>query len=134
MSERSVVELPPEVGEPFEVFLNGVPQRAGRDFRVEGRQLVFERNLAREGRLGFWRWLSLFLGIAGTYRQNDSVDVVYDTGGQRTVTSLAFEPQSTRSTGLSDEEEPGGSRPKQVVARPQLAPARTQAGPPGSPD
>ena len=93
MSERSVVELPPEVGEPFEVFLNGVPQRAGRDFRVEGRQLVFERNLAREGRLGFWRWLSLFLGIAGTYRQNDSVDVVYDTGGRRTVTSLAIEPR-----------------------------------------
>jgi hypothetical protein len=25
MAERSVVELPPEVGEPFEVFLNGVP-------------------------------------------------------------------------------------------------------------
>ena len=47
MFERSVVELPPEVGEPFEVFLNGVPQRAGRDFRVEGRQLVFERSLAR---------------------------------------------------------------------------------------
>ena len=85
MSERSVVELPPEIGEPFEVFLNGVPQRAGRDFRVEGRQLVFERSLAREGRLGFWRWLSLFFGVAGTYRQNDSVDVVYEVDGIRTV-------------------------------------------------
>jgi hypothetical protein len=52
---------------------------------------VFERSLAGEGRLGFWRWLSLFLGIAGTYRQNDSVDVVYDTGGRRTVKNLAFE-------------------------------------------
>jgi len=97
MPERSVVELPPEVGEPFEVFLNGVPQQAGRDFRVEGRQLVFERTLAREGRLGFWRWLSLFLGIAGTYRQNDSVDVVYDSGGRRMVTSLAIESPATRS-------------------------------------
>ena len=81
MSERSVVELPPEVGEPFEVFLNGVPQRAGRDFRVEGRQLVFERSLA----------------VAGTYRQNDSVDVVYDTGGRRTVTSLPIESPATGS-------------------------------------
>jgi hypothetical protein len=89
MPERSLVELPPEVAEPFEVFLNGVPQRAGRDFQIEGRQLVFERSLAREGRLGFWRWLSLFLGIAGTYRQNDSVDVVYEAGGRRVVaTSL----------------------------------------------
>jgi hypothetical protein len=87
MPERSVVELPPEVGEPFEVFLNGIPQQAGTDFKLEGRQLVFERSLAREGRLGFWRWLSLFLGIAGTYRQNDSVDVVYEMGGRRTVVS-----------------------------------------------
>jgi len=87
MPERSVVELPPEVGESFEVFLNGVPQRAGHDFQIEGRQLVFDRSLADEGRLGFWRWLSLFLGIAGTYRQNDSVDVVYDVGGRRTVAS-----------------------------------------------
>ena len=85
MAERSVVELPPEVSEPYEVFLNGVPQRAGKDFRVEGRRLVFERKLADEGRLGFWRWLSLFLGIAGTYRQNDSVDVVYEQAGRRVV-------------------------------------------------
>jgi hypothetical protein len=97
MSERSVVELPPEVGEPFEVFLNGVPQEAGRDFHLEGRMLVFDRSLSREGKLGFWRWLSMLLGIAGTYRQNDSVDVVYDTGGRRTVTSLAIESPATRS-------------------------------------
>ena len=61
----------------------------GRDFRREGGELVFDRPLAREGRLGFWRWLSLFLGVAGTYRQNDSVDVVYQSGGRRIVaTSL----------------------------------------------
>jgi hypothetical protein len=87
MAVRSVVDLPPDVGLPFEVFLNGVPQREGRDFKVEGHTLVFERPLSEEGRLGFWRWLSLFLGIAGTYRQNDSVDVVYRRAGQRIVAS-----------------------------------------------
>ena len=92
MPEHSRVTIPDGVTEPFEVFLNGVPQQAGRDFLIEGRALVFERPLAREGRLGFWRWLSLFLGVAGTYRQNDSVDVVYQSGGRRTVASgLAFE-------------------------------------------
>ena len=92
MPELSRVTIPDGVTEPFEVFLNGVPQQAGRDFRIEGRSLVFERPLAREGRLGFWRWLSLFLGIAGTYRQNDSVDVVYQSGGRRSVASgLPFE-------------------------------------------
>lgn len=92
MPERSRVTIPQGVTEPFQVFLNGVPQLVGRDFRIEGRALVFERPLAREGRLGFWRWLSLFLGVAGTYRQNDSVDVVYQSGGRRTVASgLPFE-------------------------------------------
>ena len=83
------MQLPAGVGESFEVFVNGVVQQPGRDFRREGDELVFDRQLAREGRLGFWRWLSLFLGVAGTYRQNDSVDVVYQHDGRRIVaTSL----------------------------------------------
>jgi hypothetical protein len=84
---RSLVLLPPEVTAPFEVYLNGVRQREGVDFRVEGDALVFERLLEREGRLGFWRWLSMLLGIAGSYGQNDSVDVVYESGGRRVVAS-----------------------------------------------
>jgi hypothetical protein len=83
--ERTRVQLPAGVGEGFQVFVNGVLQQPGRDFRREGGELVFDRPLAREGRLGFWRWLSLFLGVAGTYRQNDSVDVVYEAGGRRIV-------------------------------------------------
>ena len=85
MRERTRVELPPGLGEQFEVYINGIRQQPGNDFRREGDELVFERNLAREGRLGFWRWLSLFLGVAGTYRQNDSVDVIYEVNGRRTV-------------------------------------------------
>ena len=87
--ERTRVQLPVGVEGNFEVFVNGVAQQPGRDYRREGGELVFERQLAREGRLGFWRWLSLFLGVAGTYRQNDSVDVVYERDGRRVVaTSL----------------------------------------------
>ncbi len=81
------MQLPAGVGSHFQVFLNGVPQQEGRDFRREGNELVFARRLAQEGRLGFWRWLSLFLGVAGTYRQNDSVDVVYGAEGRRVVAS-----------------------------------------------
>ena len=79
------MELPRGLGDEFEVYLNGIRQQPGTDFRRDGNELVFERHLAREGRLGFWRWLSLFLGVAGTYRQNDSVDVVYQAGGRRYV-------------------------------------------------
>ncbi len=79
------MQLPDGVGQTLEVFVNGVAQQAGRDFRREGDELVFERQLAREGRLGFWRWLSIFLGVAGTYRQDDNVDVVYEADGRRVV-------------------------------------------------
>jgi hypothetical protein len=85
MSERSRVTLPPGAGASFEVYVNGVRQREGSDFTREGRDLVFPRPLRKEGRLSTWRWLSLFLGVAGTYRQNDSVDVIYDAGGRRHV-------------------------------------------------
>jgi hypothetical protein len=81
------VQLPAGAGDSIEVFLNGVRQQQGRDFRREGDELLFERQLSREGRLGFWRWFSLFLGVAGTYRQDDSVDVVYEIDGRRHVVS-----------------------------------------------
>jgi hypothetical protein len=89
------VELPRGAGEAVEVFVNGVRQQPGRDYRREGDELVFDRLLAREGRLGFWRWLSMFLGVAGTYRQDDSVDVVYEAGGRRIVaTALPLRVES----------------------------------------
>jgi len=75
------------VQEPFEVFVNGVLQAPGRDYEVNGRELRFDKPLAKEGRLGPIRWLSIFLGVAGTYRKNDSIDVVYESGGQRRVAS-----------------------------------------------
>jgi hypothetical protein len=85
MAEGSRVELPPDVPEDFEVFVNGVRQEPGRDYRVQGRALVFNRKLAQEGKLGAMRWTSIFLGLAGTYRKHDSVDVVYKRDGRRTV-------------------------------------------------
>jgi hypothetical protein len=85
---RSQVDLPEAVAEPFDVFVNGVQQLQGRDFDRVGRSLVFPRELHQEGRLGFWRWLSIVLGVAGTYRKNDTVDVVFTVNGRRVVASL----------------------------------------------
>ena len=87
------VRLPADVVRPFEVFVNGVGQEEGSDYSIEGRTLVFHRELKTEGRLGFWRWLSLWVGVAGTYRQNDSVDVAYRRGGKPVVAAkLPLEP------------------------------------------
>jgi hypothetical protein len=91
MTERSLVDLPPGVRPPFEVYLNGVRQEPDADFRIEGATLVFQRSLEREGRLSFWRWLSMLLGIAGSYGRNDTVDVIYELQGRRQVaTGLPF--------------------------------------------
>ena len=84
----SRVDLPGGIAGPFEVFVGGVLQQPGVDYDVVADAIVFRRALAREGRLGFWRWLSMFLGVAGTYRRNELVDVVYSAGGRRRVATL----------------------------------------------
>ncbi|MBA3841981.1 MAG: hypothetical protein H0X39_05070 [Actinobacteria bacterium] len=86
--DQSIVDLPPGVDGPFELFVNGVRQQPGTDFDQVGRSLVFRRRLAREGRLGFWRWSSIFFGVAGSYKKNDTVDLVYSVGARRVVAPL----------------------------------------------
>jgi hypothetical protein len=85
MAAESRVELPPDVPEEFEVFVNGVRQELGRDYRVQGRTLIFPRQIAQEGKLGAMRWTSMLLGVAGSYRKHESVDVAYKRDGQRMV-------------------------------------------------
>lgn len=69
------VKLPDGLNPPYGVFVNGIAQVAGEDYRQDGRFLLFRATLVREEHLGFWRWFGLFLGVANTYRANDGVDV-----------------------------------------------------------
>lgn len=86
------MDLPNAVTGAFEVYVNGIAQEAGRDYEQVGRSLFFTRELKQEGRLGFWRWSSIFMGVAGTYRQNDSIDVIYEANGRRMVAKLPVAP------------------------------------------
>jgi hypothetical protein len=86
------VRLPPAVRDPYEVFINGVRQEPGADFQVRGRELIFDRPLAKEGRLGFWRWFLGAWGI-GTYRKNDQVDIAWQVDGRpRIAHAIDIEP------------------------------------------
>lgn len=87
------VDLPPDVEEPFDVYVNGVHQERGKDYELVDRALVFSQPLSGEGRLGTMRWLSIFLGIAGTYRKHETVDVVYERDGRRLV-ETGLEPRA----------------------------------------
>jgi hypothetical protein len=88
---KSKVKLPREVREPYQVYLNGVPQQLGRDFSVREGALVFEGEL-RKDKISGWRWLLGAWGV-GTYRQNDSVDVRYEApdGSPRVAEGLEIE-------------------------------------------
>jgi hypothetical protein len=91
-TEKWIAKLPARVRPPFRVFINGVEQHEGDDYTVGRNALVFNRPLAQEGKLGFWRWLIMFLGIAGTYRKHETVDVQYTVNGKPMVaTGLKIE-------------------------------------------
>jgi hypothetical protein len=85
MAERWTVPLPRGAERPYRVFVNGVPQQEDSDYTVEGHSLVFWRPLAKEGKIGLFRWAAIFLGLFGTYRKNDSVDVQYRIAGREQV-------------------------------------------------
>lgn len=89
---RSVVKLPAAVRPPFEVYLNGVRQEPGIDYRADGRELVFERELKKD-RISGWRWALGAWGV-GTYRQNDSVDVRYERADGSAAVAEGLEIQA----------------------------------------
>jgi hypothetical protein len=77
----SRVRLPRGAEPPYRVFVNGVPQQEGKDYQVVGDELHFSARLQKE-KLGLGRWTAIFLGLFGSYGQNDQVDVQYQLGGR----------------------------------------------------
>lgn len=91
----SIVKLPADAGDDFEVYVNGVAQREEIDYTREGRELIFGRPL-RKDRISRWRWLLGAWGV-GTYRQDDTVDIRYEVDGEiklkhEVPVALASEP------------------------------------------
>ena len=79
--QRSRVRLPSAVRPPYTVFLNGVEQKEGVDYKVSGRVLEFPGELRKEERLSVWRWFWGIWGV-GTYGRNDQVDVAWQVDGR----------------------------------------------------
>lgn len=88
----ALVRVPEGLAPPFQVYVNGVRQNRGEDYAINGTGIYFRAVLVREGKLGFWRWFSMFLGIGNTYRANDGVDIVYRANGKPQIfTALPIE-------------------------------------------
>jgi hypothetical protein len=85
------VRLPAGAGPPFAVFVNGVEQTEDEDYRVAAGEIVFSRQIVKE-RVGTGRWLAMYLGLFGTYRKDETVDLQFERDGRtELVSDLAVE-------------------------------------------
>jgi hypothetical protein len=74
------VKLPAGAEPPFAVFINGIEQSAD-SYRVEGGEVRFNRPIVKE-KVGTGRWLAMYLGLFGTYRKNETIDLQFTRNGK----------------------------------------------------
>lgn len=75
------VRIPNGAEEPLSVFINGVEQREGVDYEIEGNEVRFVGPIIKE-EIGTGRWLAMYLGLFGTYRKDEKVDLQYKRKGK----------------------------------------------------
>jgi hypothetical protein len=86
------VAIPAGAEAPFAVFINGIEQSEGADYSVEGPEIVFSRPIVKE-KIGASRWLAMYLGLFGTYRKNETVDLQFHRDGRvQLVSDLPIVP------------------------------------------
>lgn len=81
------VRLPAGAEPPFTVYVNGVVQTEGADYEINESQIVFSRPILKEEKLSGLRWLSMLIGVVGTYRKHETVDIEYRVGGETKLSS-----------------------------------------------
>lgn len=74
------VKLPAGAEPPYTVFINGVEQPQ-ESYRIEAREIDFGRPIVKE-KVGTSRWLAMYLGLWGTYRKNETIDVQFARDGK----------------------------------------------------
>jgi hypothetical protein len=75
------VKLPAGAEAPYTVFVNGIEQREDVDYRVRAGEIVFTREIVKE-KVGTGRWLAMYLGLFGTYRKNETIDLQFHRQGK----------------------------------------------------
>ena len=80
------VRLPQDAGEPITVFINGVVQTEGDDYKLTPGGVLFTRDIIKE-KMNKSRWLAMYLGLFGTYRKHETVDVQFTRGGKTELMS-----------------------------------------------
>lgn len=86
------VRIPAGAEAPFAVFINGIEQSEGADYSIDGAEVRFTRPIVKE-KIGTSRWLAMYLGLWGTYRKNETVDLQFHRDGKvQLVSDLPIVP------------------------------------------
>jgi hypothetical protein len=86
------VKLPPGAEAPYAVFVNGIEQHEGEEYRIAAGEIVFTRQIVKE-KVGTGRWLAMYLGLFGTYRKDETIDLQFQRAGKtELISDLAVEP------------------------------------------
>lgn len=80
------VRLPAGAEPPIRVHINGIEQTEGDDYELADGEIVFERQIIKET-VTPGRWMAMYLGLFGTYRKHETVDVEYRRGGRTELAS-----------------------------------------------
>jgi hypothetical protein len=75
------VALPRGAKEPITVFINGVEQKRGEDYKITEGEIVFREPIYKEDLrdLNWFRKIGLGLGVFGWYERNEAVDIQFQT-------------------------------------------------------
>jgi hypothetical protein len=75
------VALPADAREPITIYINGVEQTRGEDYKIADGQVIFSEPIYKEQLrdLNWFRKIGLGLGVFGWYERNESVDIQYGT-------------------------------------------------------
>jgi hypothetical protein len=76
------VRLPRGAEPPIRVYINGIEQIEGSDYDLDSEGVLFRHPIIKEGKLGGLRWLSMAIGLFGSYRKNETVDLSYQLDGK----------------------------------------------------
>jgi hypothetical protein len=86
------VKIPAGAEAPFTVFINGIEQSEGVDYSISGGEIVFTRPIVKE-KMTASRWLAMYLGLFGTYRKDETVDLQFARNGKvELLSDLAVVP------------------------------------------
>jgi hypothetical protein len=80
------VQLPAGAEAPYTVFVNGIEQREGVDYDLRAGEIVFRREIVKET-VGKGRWLAMYLGLFGTYRKDETIDLEFRRDGRTELLS-----------------------------------------------